>query len=153
MAMRGRGIGRWLVLGLPLVLAGCVAATGSATTAPSSALKLSIGNWTTIPVTLVVNGAVVETVPAGGYEDPIKGDLPKLPWDVEVRSPSGRVLSSMTVHAGDYWATSMPDGGGAARGDAVRVDLSCGRVDLWYGTPMLGPGYEPSASYAFGDCV
>src|SRR5450756_347045 len=63
-------------------------------------MTLSIQNGTTIAVTLVVNGKVIETVPAGGYEDPTKNELPGLPWDVETRSPSGRVLSSMTVHAG-----------------------------------------------------
>jgi hypothetical protein len=104
----------------------------------------------TIAVTLVVNGEVIQTVAAGGYEDPIKNELPGLPWDVETRSPSGRVLSSMTVHAGDVWHTTDPNGGGEDKGDAVRVNLSCGRLDVWSGPPMLGPAFSPGPS---GDCA
>jgi hypothetical protein len=107
--------------------------------------KLSIANYTTIAVTLVVNGKVIETVPAGGYQDPIKGELPGLPWNVETRSPSGRVLSRMTVNAGDVWQTMNE-----AKGDAVRVDLSCGRLDVWSGAPLLGPIPGPGQP---GDCA
>jgi hypothetical protein len=108
-------------------------------------MTLSIANYTTISVTLVVNGRVIETVPAGGYEDPIKAELPGLPWNLETRSPSGRALSSMTVHAGDVWQTT-----GATKGDGVRVDLSCGRLDVWSGPPLLGPPPGPGQS---GDCA
>jgi hypothetical protein len=148
-----------LVLG---AMSGCVGPGGSNPPSPLSSLSssqttptianytLSIANYTTIAVTLVVNGQVVETVPAGGYEDPIRADLPGLPWKVETRSPSGRVLSSMTVHAGDVWQTTEPNGNGGAKGDAVRVDLSCGRLDVWSGPPLLGPAPGPGQS---GDCA
>jgi hypothetical protein len=143
----------WLVLAA-MVVSGCVWSGGAsqlpATTAASQGMKLSIDNETKIAVTLVVNGSVIETVPPGGYEDPIKGNLPPLPWNVETRSPSGRVLSTLVVHQGDFWQTSMPNGEGGAKGDSVRVDLSCGRLDLWYGTPMLGPAFVPGPS---GDCA
>jgi hypothetical protein len=112
-------------------------------------MTLSISNETTIAVTLVVNRRVIETVAAGGHEDPITGELPALPWNVEARSPSGRVLSSMTVHAGDVWQTTDSNGNGEEKGDAVRVDLSCGRLDVWSGPPMLGPAFSPGPS---GDC-
>jgi hypothetical protein len=146
----------WVVVVLIAgTFSGCVGAVGAG---PSSALPspsgtqmtLSIENDTTIAVTLVVNGKVIEIVAAGGYEDPIKADLPSLPWNVETRSPSGRVLSSMTVHAGDVWETTDGNGGGAARGDAVRVDLSRGRLDVWSGPPILGPAFNPGPS---GDCA
>jgi hypothetical protein len=107
-------------------------------------LTLSIANQTTIAVTLVVNGKVIEIVPAGSGRDPITAELPGLPWDVETRSPSGRVLSRMTVNVGDVSITE-----GAAKGDAVRVDLSCGRLDVWSGPPLLGPPFVPGPS---GDC-
>jgi hypothetical protein len=137
------------------MLNGCVGAGGvgplSAPPSPSGTqMTLSIQNGTTIAVTLVVNGKVIETVAAGGYQDPIKAELPGLPWNVETRSPSGRVLSSMTVHAGDVWQTTEPNGNGETRGDAVRVDLSCGRLDVWSGPPMLGPAFSPGPS---GDCA
>jgi hypothetical protein len=145
----------WLVVVVAAMLSGCVGAGGvgpsGSTPSPSDTqMTLSIQNGTTIAVALVVNGKVIETVPAGGYEDPIKNELPGLPWDVETRSPSGRVLSSMTVHAGDVWQTTNPNGGGEAKGDAVRVDLSCGRLDVWSGPPLLGPMFIPGPS---GDCA
>lgn len=146
----------WLVVAvLAGTLSGCAGAGGpnpsSASSSPSGTpMTLSIANYTTISVTLVVDGKVIETVPAGGYEDPIKADLPGLPWNVETRSPSGRVLSSMTVHAGDVWQTTEPNGNAGAKGDAVRVDLSCGRVDVWSGPPLLGPPPGPGQS---GDCA
>lgn len=144
-----------VVVAVAGMLNGCLGASGvgpsGAPPSPSGTqMTLSIQNGTTIAVTLVVNGKVIETVPAGGYENPIKNELPGLPWDVETRSPSGRVLSSMTVHAGDVWQTTDPNSGGAARGDAVRVDLSCGRLDVWSGPPLLGPMFRPGPS---GDCA
>ncbi|MGA2501944.1 MAG: hypothetical protein ABSH20_29740 [Tepidisphaeraceae bacterium] len=145
----------WLVLAA-MAVSGCVGGGGAsespATAAPSPTANMtpSIANYTTIAVTLVVNGSVVEVVPPGGYQDPIKAALPGLPWTVETRSPSGRVLSSMTVRSGDVWQTSYPSGGGAAHGDAVRVDLSCGRIDVWSGPPLLGPPPGPGTS---GDCA
>jgi len=137
------------------MLSGCVGAGGANPSSPlpspsSTPMTLSIENDTTIAVTLVVNGKVIETVPAGGYEDPVKAELPALPWNVETRSPSGRVLSSMTVHAGDVWSTTYPNGNGETKGDAVRVDLSCGRLDVWSGPPLLGPAPDPGPS---GDCA
>jgi hypothetical protein len=136
-------------------LGGC---SGAGVPGPSSApsspgampMTLSVANYTTIPVTLVVNGSVIETIPAGGYEDPVKAGLPGLPWRVETRSPSGRTLSSMTVRAGDVWQTTEPNGNAGAKGDAVRVDLSCGRLDVWSGPPLLGPLPGPGQS---GDCA
>jgi hypothetical protein len=152
--MRRRGFQRLAAMAVPLGLAGCVSLGGAATpgtptSTPGTPLKLSIQNGTTIEITLVVNGAVIEKVPPGDYEDPIRANLPPLPWDVETRSPSGRVLSRLAVNEGDYQTTQFPGGGGSARGDAVRVDLSCGRLDVWYGTPLLGGTFIPGPS---GDC-
>ena len=146
----------WLLVVVgPGMLSGCVGTGGSSSSsAPASPsgtqMTLSIQNGTTIAVALMVNGTVIETVTAGGYQDPIKAKLPGLPWNVETRSPSGRVLSSMTVHAGDVWQTTDPNGGGETKGDAVRVDLSCGRLDVWSGPPLLGPVPGPGQP---GDCA
>ena len=139
----------WLIL-MAMVAGSCFGGSPSEPPATLAPTTLSIANGTTIAVTLVVNGSVVEVVAPGGYEDPIKAVLPALPWTIETRSPTGRVLSSMTVRPWDVWQTSYPSGGGGTHGDAVRVDLSCGRIDVWSGPPLLGPPPGPST---LGDCA
>jgi hypothetical protein len=111
--------------------------------APSAAAQppLSISNGTTIPVTLVVNGIVLEIVAPGDRQDPMAGTLPARPWVIETRSPAGRVLSTLAVAANDPI--------GSTSGKAVRVDLSCGRLDVWSGPPLLGPAFIPGPP---GDC-
>ena len=119
---------------------GCQA--GASPTPPVASLPpLSISNGTSIPVTLVVNGTVIETVAPGDTQDPITAPLPAQPWTIETRSPGGRVLSTLAV--------SLTDVIGSASGRAVRVDLSCGRLDVWSGPPLLGPMFSPGPS---GDC-
>ena len=102
---------------------------------------LSIANGTSIPVTLIINGNRVETVAAGATHDPISAKLPAKPWTIETWSPSGRVLSTLTVSADAIISDTA--------GRAVRVDLSCGRLDVWTGPPLLGPTFVPGPS---GDC-
>jgi hypothetical protein len=112
---------------------------------------LPISNETTLRVSLFVNGVQVGQFPAGAYADPIQDlALPDLPWTVEARTDDGRVLLSFTVHAGDVSSTSYPDGHGSTQGRANRVDLSCGRLDVWSGPPLLGPPPGPGTP---GDCV
>ena len=67
------------------------------------------------------------------------------PWFVEARTASGRALLTLVVHAGDvrYQESST-------RGDANRIDLSCGRLDIWAGPPLIGPMPGPGSP---GDCV
>jgi hypothetical protein len=118
-----------------------VAPTPGATLPP-----LSISNNTTLAVTFVVNGKLVATVAPGVQIDPVSSaELPPLPWAVEARSPSGRVLVSMRVHLGD-----VRIGENSASGDGARIDLSCGRLDIWVGPPMLGPMPGPGTP---GDCA
>ena len=110
---------------------------------------LVVSNQTALAITLAVNGVVVRTVQAHTNEAVLAKDLPPQPWLVEARIPTGRVLSSMTVRPGDTWETTMPDGGTQMKGDAVRVDLSCGRLDMWSGPPLFGPPPGPGKP---GDC-
>jgi hypothetical protein len=114
-------------------------ASPSASPAPMTAQPaVSVANGTTVPVAIAVNGTVVGTVPAGSTEDPIPAALPARLWTVEARSPSGRVLATLTVSATDYVSNSS--------GKAVREDLACGRLDLWSGPPLLGPMFSPDPS-------
>jgi hypothetical protein len=124
-----------------------VAASFAACAAPvRSTAGLSAANGTDLAVTLVVNGQSVATMPAHAGSLSIPADrLPQLPWIVEARSPSGRLLTSMTVKDGDVQVY-----GNGSKGAAARVDLSCGRLDIWSGPPLLGPGPGPGVP---GDCV
>ena len=115
---------------------------GTPVASPASPPGLSISNGTTLTVTLLVNGTVVGTFSPGAERDPIPAqDLPALPWRVAARSPSGRPLASVTMHSGDASET---------QGYGVRVDLSCGRLDIWSGPPMIGPAPGTGSP---GDCV
>lgn len=111
--------------------------------------SLEVGNGTAIAVTLVVNGTALRVVPPGAAIAVPVSELPRLPWTVEARSPRGRVLTSMTVRPGDVRETTTPNGARAYQSAGARVDLSCGRLDIWSGMPMLGPLPGPGKP---GDC-
>jgi hypothetical protein len=117
---------------------------------PPDSMSLAINNGTTLTVSLVVNGSLIAKVdPATclgcSEDDAVPASLlPPLPWQAEVRSPTGRVLVSLTVHEGDVDYEASSD-----KGDASRVALSCGQIDLWSGPPILG---GPAESGTPGDC-
>jgi hypothetical protein len=115
---------------------------------------LGIESETPLTLTLVVNGQSVGTAIPGVGLPPIDfGKLPPFPWTVEARSPSGRVLTSMTVRAGDVSATTDPNGNWGSTGTIGRVDLSCGRITIFagYESPS-GPAPPPSPGHP-GDCT
>ena len=57
-------------------------------------------NGTTIPISIAVDGKVVIEVPAGGEVDIPSGTIPRPPYTIELRIPSGRVLDSVAVVPG-----------------------------------------------------
>jgi hypothetical protein len=134
-------------LGVAIVLLALVTACSPAPT--EDAHDLVVSNQTALALTLAVNDVVVRTIQAHSQDAVFAKDLPPQPWLVEARTATGRVLSSMTVRPGDVWETTSPDGSTQMKGDAVRVDLSCGRLDMWSGPPLLGP---PPGSGKPGDC-
>ncbi len=121
---------RWIgVATVALALSAC-SAFGS---------SFSVANGTTIPVTIIVNGSVVETIPPGTTENPIKASIPGRPWTVEARSPSGRILVTMTVSANDTLSSTSGRMGSA--------DLACGPLTIWAGAPIAGgPTFIPDPS-------
>lgn len=125
-----------------------VACSGPGPNPPTNA-DLEISNGTTFVVTLVVNGNAISDVMPGSVERISPTRLSSLPWKVEARTTRGRVLASMTVQAGDVTRTTNPDGSWSWKGDGVRVDLSCGRLDIWSGPPLAGP--VPGSGKS-GDC-
>jgi hypothetical protein len=126
---------------LVLAVAACQAVGG--VVSPSD-MTLSVLNSTTVAVVLVVNGTGVTDLMPGAQADVSAGKLPSLPWSAEVRLRSGRTLLSLTVKAGDVVRDPS-----SQKGDATRVDLSCGRIDLWSGPPLNGPVPGPGTP---GDC-
>jgi hypothetical protein len=106
---------------------------------------LGLSNGTPLAITLFVNGQLVGTAKPGVGLSPIAfANLPGLPWSVEARSPSGRVLTSMQVASDSVTTTSLPNGGAATSGTIGRVDLSCGRITIWAGYSAVGS--SPSLS-------
>ncbi len=116
---------------------------------PPERMRLEVSNGTTIPVVLTVNGAAGRPIPAGQRADLGLADLGPLPWAAQARTASGRVLVALTVRAGDVWSQQNADGSGDSQGDGARVDLSCGRIEIWSGVPMMGPAPGPGVP---GDC-
>lgn len=135
--------------GIAMAFAACSLFAPSGVTPPGD-MRLGVSNGTTLRVSVVVNGVQIEEIaPSDGADLPASA-LPPLSWNVEVRSPSGRVLVRLTVNAGDVSSWNNADGSGGSRGDAARVDLSCGRIDVWSGPPLLGPMPGPGTP---GDCA
>ena len=109
---------------------------------------LHVANSTPLTVTLFVNGQSVADFVPGAPEPTIDPTgLPPLPWTVEARSPSGRLLTSMLVAPGE-----VTSGGDIHQIPAGRVDLSCGRLTIYAGDfAPSGPPPPPSPGVA-GDC-
>ncbi len=116
---------------------------------PPAQMRLGVSNQTTIEVRLEVNGSLVRELAPGTVADLPAGDLPGLPWVARIRTESGRLLIELTVRAGDVWLRRNADGSTEMKGDGARVDLSCGRIDLWSGQQMGGPAPGPGSP---GDC-
>jgi hypothetical protein len=135
-----------------LLAAGCTAAPTPAPTV-SSVVSLNVGNGTTLDVTIVVNGQTVGVFPsrvAGPTIDTSK--LPPLPWTVEARTSSGRVLATMTVHPGDG-VEVFENGVGKITIPMGQVDLSCGRLTIWAGDHGPSGPVPPSPAGSPGDCL
>jgi hypothetical protein len=115
---------------------------------------LGISNGSTLTVTLFVNGKSVGSAAPGVGLEPIDlVNLPAMPWTVEARSSSGRVLTSMTVNSGDVAAGTDSGADLSTRGTMGRIDLSCGRITIWAGySQPSGPAPVASAGSP-GDCV
>jgi hypothetical protein len=135
------------------VLAACT--TTSPSVAPVAGRPvLGIANGTNLTVKLFVNGeSVGESRPGVGLPPIDFNNLPALPWTVEARSPSGRVLTSMRVEPGVVAMSTDPAGNLGTSGTIGRVDLSCGRVTIWAGYFAPSGPPPPSPAGSPGDCT
>jgi hypothetical protein len=140
----------WIAIGMLVA----VASLGCTLQLAGARPRLGIANGTTLDVTLFVNGVrVAESRPGESSPTIETSTLPSLPWSVEVRTASGRLLTSMQVAEGQLWTTTRPDGGASSSGTFGRVDLSCGRLTIWAGEVQpSGPAPPPNAGQP-GDCL
>ena len=131
-----------VALVMTVFLAITLAACGTAPTPTPSPPKLGVLNGTTLTVTVTVNGHATQDVPPGSTVPAAMLEaVPALPWTVEVKSPSGRVLATM------YLGTEVDSSTGSTRAD---FDLSCGRITLWTGD--VEPEAPASSGGTPGDC-
>jgi len=140
-----------IVLALAVAACGAYASPSPGNQEPNP--TLGVANGTTLIVTVVVNGRPVGVFPpgeAGPGVDPAA--LPPLPWAVEARSPTGRVLTSMRVEPGQVTTTTVPGVAVQHSGTMGRVDLSCGRLTIWAGDVQPSGPVPPESPGAPGDC-
>jgi hypothetical protein len=135
------GIGKLAASALiSLALVGCGAG--------QDVIGLGVANATDLQVSIVVNGAVIKTLAPQSADKAIyMGALPSLPWAVEARTSSGRVLATMNVTSGDL----QPQAGITAHGTESGIGLSCGQLYMWSGpTEPSWPAPQPGSP---GDCL
>ncbi len=111
---------------------------------PWPATFLRVSNGTTLALSVFINGQALGTAPS----DVVSGFDPTgyvSPWHVTITTESGRELVDMT-----YQASDISNSGSGSSGVAQRVDLSCGRLDVYAGPPLLGPA--PPSSFPPNDC-
>jgi hypothetical protein len=166
-AGRARRVGAlaWF-LAIALSLVGCLGGAGSAAPTsgtPDGSAPISTGsvplpsttevafddpnfvhvtNDATLTLRLFANGQLAVVVPPNTFNATAElTTLGPSPWSFELRTASGRTVLTLTAKTG-----------GAANnfGPANRVDLSCGRIDLWVGPPLAGPAPGPGTP---GDCA
>jgi hypothetical protein len=123
-----------------ILLLGCRVGAG---VVPDGEMQLHVNNGTPLQLVLLVNGTRY-ALPANVQTDFTASELPPLAWMAEIQTVSGRSLVRVTVRSGDVVQT-----GASQKGDGARVDLSCGRIDIWSGPPLLGPVPGPGVP---GDC-
>lgn len=115
---------------------------------------LGISNGTALDIIVFVNDVRVAESRPGGPSAVIETfGLPSLPWTVEARTASGRLLTSMRVVEGQVWTTTRPDGRASSIGVFGRVDLSCGRLTIWAGDVQPSVPAPPANPGQPGDCV
>ena len=99
-----------------------------------------VENGTSLPVSVLINGNPAEVVLPQTTKTIDAARISRPPWRVEARTSGGRVLGTVLIAA----PTVNYD---------LRLDLSCGRLEIWLGGPLGGgpsPDVSPGTS---GDCA
>lgn len=140
---------RWLrnvaLLLVALVATGCGATEGPQLgPVPDAEMSLTANNQSDRALELFVNGGKIADVgPATALTIEAR-NLPPLPWAAELRLPTGRTLVDLAVASGSVIRREA-----GSQGVGNRVDLSCGRIELYAVIPLGGPAPGPGRP---GDC-
>jgi hypothetical protein len=136
---------------LTLALAVAIAVIGCGSTdspllgpVPDAEMSLTANNQSDRALELYVNGGKQADVDASTSLTIAAKDLPPLPWDAELRLPTGRTLLELRITSGSVVRTAN-----SQQGVGTRVDLSCGRIELYAVLPLGGPAPGPGRP---GDC-
>jgi hypothetical protein len=130
---------------LAVLLGACQFLRPQAAPVPDAQMWLAAGNGSDRKLVLFVNDLPIRDVLPGTETRFTAAELPPLPWHAELRLETGRTLVELVLASGTIMRSS--DGGGTGAG--ARMDLSCGRVELYSGFPMGGP---PPGGGVPGDC-
>jgi hypothetical protein len=107
-------------------------------------MSLTANNQSDRALELFVNGGKIADVSPMSDLTMAAKDLPPLPWAAELRLPTGRTLVGVTVTSGSVVRRET-----GSTGVGNRVDLSCGRIELYAVIPLGGPAPGPGRP---GDC-
>lgn len=134
MTMAGRDLAAAALL--VVTLAACQPSAGLGST-------IALENRTSTPVAVEINGTWAGTYPAGAVANvPIAGHGSP-PYRVEVRSPSGTLLSELTIQESDVQQVAQ-----ASTNLSVGNAVACGWIQLSYGVrvaPSAGvPAQDPT---------
>ena len=130
---------------LALALVGCGTNDAPALgPVPDAEMSLTANNQSDRALELFVNGGKIADVSAKSQPTFKAQDLPPLPWTAELRLPTGRTLLTLTVTSGSVVRTAN-----GSQGVGTRIDLSCGRIELYAVVPLGGPA---QGSGRPGDC-
>ena len=148
-------LGSFLKTGFALVAAVVLVASATAVPSPTASLRVRVGvsSGTTMALSVALNGqhlgdiSPTDTAAAFG-----PASLPQLPWDIEVRSTSGKVLVSMTVQVQDVLSTALPGGGQVVTQRFERVDTTCGQLMVWTGEVEPSVADLPAPRSSVGPC-
>jgi hypothetical protein len=125
------------------LLAACGAIPGVGPADPGSIPDFGASNETKLDIGLFVNGQLVAKLSPGQSIDKTTTRMPPLPWSVEARSATGRVLGSTSVEPGGATCTPVEGGTERCTGALILVTLVCGRFEFFAGTVPSIPAPAP----------
>ena len=108
---------------------------------PPTTHAVQINNGTDLMISVKVNGSEVASVNPRTNVAVAQDDLPPTPWTVTAHTPSHEVIS--------FTVPSLT-GVGNNFGYGQALTMSCGRLDVFVGPPLLGPAFvspQPSDCY------